>query len=222
MFRASFSSACFSGHLSVKAQSCLARTPRGDSFEAQMRRPYPTRRPGGAIAFNDAAFIDASGPFWYGDVRPGGTQLTDMQNNYNCFFLRKTFLVTNASQVGALRLTYFIDDGFVAWINGRELYRERVSDPITTNTVAAQQPLDPAPLTNKQCHSRGCWKERTIIACRYLTSRRPTAMWLIVPSSSPVNDTVLFVSGAGSSGCCAATVFVVIGSLTSPGTVLDR
>ena len=114
--------------------------------------------------FNDAAFVDAPAPFWFGDVRPGGTQLTDMQNNYNCFFLRKTFLVTNASQVGALRLTYFIDDGFVAWINGRELYRERVSDPITTNTVAAQQPIDPAPLTNKTVSFSGLLEGTNIIA----------------------------------------------------------
>src|SRR5467141_5273507 len=55
-------------------------------------------------SFNDAGFSDAAAPFWYGDVRPGGTQLADMQNNYTCFFLRKSFVVTNAAQVGALRL----------------------------------------------------------------------------------------------------------------------
>ena len=25
--------------------------------------------------FNDAAFADAPAPFWYGDIRPGGTQV---------------------------------------------------------------------------------------------------------------------------------------------------
>src|SRR5947207_8874014 len=53
-------------------------------------------------SFNDAGFSDAPAPFWYGDVRSGGTQLTDMQNNYTCFFLRKSFVVTNVSQVGGL------------------------------------------------------------------------------------------------------------------------
>src|SRR5213594_3896517 len=58
--------------------------------------------------FNDAAFTDVPAPFWYGDVRPGGTQLLDMAgtgpNNYTCFFLRRTFMVNNAAQVGGLKL----------------------------------------------------------------------------------------------------------------------
>ena len=50
--------------------------------------------------FNDASFTDMAAPFWYGDVRPGGSQLTDMQGTYSCFFLRKTFTVNNAAQIG--------------------------------------------------------------------------------------------------------------------------
>ncbi|HEU0010007.1 MAG TPA: lamin tail domain-containing protein [Verrucomicrobiae bacterium] len=99
--------------------------------------------------FNDAAFVDAPAPFWYGDVRPGGTQLLDMQgtgpNNYTCFFLRRTFMVNNAAQVGGLKLDYFIDDGFIAWVNGVEVFRENVSGEPMTNTLAANQPIDPAP-----------------------------------------------------------------------------
>ena len=75
--------------------------------------------------FNDAAFADAPAPFWYGDVRAGGTQLPDMQNNYTCLFLRRSFVVTNAAEIGALKMDYFIDDGFVMWINGVEVYREK-------------------------------------------------------------------------------------------------
>ena len=54
--------------------------------------------------FDDAAFTDAPGPFWYGDVLPGGTQITDMQNSYSCLFLRRTFVVTNRAEIGAVRL----------------------------------------------------------------------------------------------------------------------
>jgi hypothetical protein len=95
--------------------------------------------------FSDAAFADAAAPFWYGDVRPGGTQLADMQNNYTCFFLRRSFQVTNASAIGAIRMDYFIDDGFVMWINGVEVYRENVAaGEVTRTTLAANQPIDPA------------------------------------------------------------------------------
>ena len=98
--------------------------------------------------FNDAAFADAPAPFWYGDIRPGGTQLLDMPgtgpNNYTCFFLRRTFMVNNPAQVGALKLDYFIDDGFIAWVNGVEVFRENVSGDPTRLTLAASQAVDPA------------------------------------------------------------------------------
>ena len=93
-----------------------------------------------AAAFNDAGFASAPAPFWYGDERPGGTQLNDMLNNYSCIFLRKSFNLPDSTGIGALRFTHYIDDGFVAWLNGREIYRENVTgSPLTTNTLAAGQ-----------------------------------------------------------------------------------
>lgn len=97
--------------------------------------------------FGDSNFTDAPAPFWYGDARPGGTQLTDMLNVYTCIFLRKSISVDNPGEISGLRLTYFIDDGFVAWINGQEIFREGVTNSVLgTNTLAINQPLDPAPL----------------------------------------------------------------------------
>src|SRR5262249_47545601 len=92
--------------------------------------------------FNDAAFTDAMAPFWYdttGDTstRVGGTQLVDMPNNYSCLFLRRTFIVNNAAAVGALKWDAFIDDGYIAWINGVEVFRENVSGDQTRLTLAA-------------------------------------------------------------------------------------
>ncbi len=98
--------------------------------------------------FNDAAFADAPAPFWYGDLRTGGTQLLDMQNSYTCIFLRKTVSATNAAQIGGLRLNYFIDDGFIVWVNGTEVYRENVPDAPTIATLATNQVIDPAVLVS--------------------------------------------------------------------------
>ena len=73
--------------------------------------------------FNDAQFTVAPAPFWFGDVLPGGTQISGMQNVYGSFFLRKTFVVANPAEIAALRLGALVDDGFVAWINGTEVQR---------------------------------------------------------------------------------------------------
>jgi len=114
-------------------------------------------------AFNDVNFANASSPFWYGDPRPGGTQLTDMfgaaSTNYTCIFLRKTFAVTNVAAIGGLRLTYYIDDGFVAWVNGVEVFRENVPNPISRTTLATNQLIDPAPFTSAVAPTSGVLQE---------------------------------------------------------------
>jgi hypothetical protein len=97
-----------------------------------------------ARTFVDSAFVTSPAPFWYGDARPGGTQLTDMINTYTCFFLRTTFTVTNLTEVGSLQLRFYIDDGYVMWINGVEVKRYGVSDPLTIGTLAVNQSVDPA------------------------------------------------------------------------------
>src|SRR2546426_1729489 len=97
------------------------------------------------VGFNDAEFTTAPAPFWYdmtGDssTLSGGTQISGMQNVYLCLFLRKTFVITNLSEIGGLRLGALVDDGFVAWINGTEVLRVNVADPpgspVSTNTLA--------------------------------------------------------------------------------------
>jgi len=104
-----------------------------------------------AVSFDDTAagFVNAAAPFWYGDVRAGGTQLTDMQGAYTCVFLRRPFMIGNASQVSSMRMRALIDDGFVAWINGVEVARTNVA-PIepTYQSPATNQPVDPAVLND--------------------------------------------------------------------------
>ncbi len=90
--------------------------------------------------FDDKEFTSAPAPFWYGDVLPGGTAITGMQNVYGCLFLRKTFVVSRPSEIAALRLGALVDDGFVAWINGTEVLRVGMpgesGTAVTTSTLA--------------------------------------------------------------------------------------
>lgn len=92
------------------------------------------------LGFADSEFTPSAAPFWYGDVLEGGTQIQGMQNNYSCLFLRKTFIVADASAVGGLSMTALVDDGFVAWVNGIEVLRVGMpGDPgseVTRNTLA--------------------------------------------------------------------------------------
>jgi len=80
------------------------------------------------VGFTDTAFSDSPAPFWYGDTRPGGTHLTDMQGYYSCVFLRHEFVISDPSAVVALDLRAFVDDGFIAWINGVEVARTNMAD----------------------------------------------------------------------------------------------
>src|SRR5436190_3825294 len=64
------------------------------------------------IGFADTQFTTSPAPFWYGDVLPGGTQITGMQNVYLCIFLRRTFVVSNLTEIGGLRMNSLVDDGF--------------------------------------------------------------------------------------------------------------
>ena len=78
------------------------------------------------VGFQDTQFASAPAPFWYGDILPGGTPISGMQNVYGSIFLRRSFVVQPISEVSALRLGALVDDGFVAWINGTEVLRVNV------------------------------------------------------------------------------------------------
>ncbi|HEY0549299.1 MAG TPA: CotH kinase family protein, partial [Verrucomicrobiae bacterium] len=101
-------------------------------------------------SFNDVAFVNAAAPFTYGEAGYGyGTDMTDMLNGYNCFFLRRTFEITNKAQIAALEMVAKVDDGFVVWINGAEQRRVNMAgatgDPVTTNTLSTGAPSEPVP-----------------------------------------------------------------------------
>ena len=87
------------------------------------------------IGFNDSAWPKGNAPFRYGDGS-GGTQLVDMFNNYTTFYIRKEFVINNTDDVDELRITVDYDDGFVVWINGKEVWKINVLQNYSYNAGA--------------------------------------------------------------------------------------
>ncbi len=85
------------------------------------------REPG----FDASSWDDLPAPMFYGDpyesYNQGGSLLSDMREHYSSLFLRKEFQVTKALSITNLLLKAQSDDGFIAWINGVEVYRYNVS-----------------------------------------------------------------------------------------------
>jgi len=69
--------------------------------------------------FDDSSWNTGFAPFWYDDGA-GGTELTDMIDNYSTLYLRSTFNVTHAVNIQEIHILADYDDGFVIWINGIE------------------------------------------------------------------------------------------------------
>jgi hypothetical protein len=65
--------------------------------------------------------------FGYGDG-DDRTVLADMANQYTTVYMRREFDVDDPAAVAALGLAVNYDDGFIAYLNGREVLRENVSE----------------------------------------------------------------------------------------------
>lgn len=67
--------------------------------------------------FDYSGWTKSKAPFRYGNGA-GGTELSDMQNNYTVVFLRSTFECLNKDLINELNIYADYDDGFIIWING--------------------------------------------------------------------------------------------------------
>jgi hypothetical protein len=81
------------------------------------------------LGFDDSGWSSSPAPFVFGEptftnaLNPG-TSVADMADNaYSSIYLRKTFFIAKASAVTNLLLNHQSDDGFIAWINGVEVFR---------------------------------------------------------------------------------------------------
>ncbi|MBN1669829.1 MAG: fibronectin type III domain-containing protein [Kiritimatiellae bacterium] len=78
-------------------------------------------------AFDDGGWASGATPMGYSGSLSVATELADMRGSYSCVFLRKSFTAAKPWLVSALNLSANYDDGFVMWINGREVARVNVA-----------------------------------------------------------------------------------------------
>ena len=84
------------------------------------------------LGFDDSNWTLSPAPFFYGDTgytnaQNPGTYLGDMMNTYSTIYLRIPFQVANPAAITNLLMRAVCDDGFIAWINGREVVRYNVN-----------------------------------------------------------------------------------------------
>ncbi len=87
--------------------------------------------------YDDSGWSEGNAPFRYGDGT-GGTVLTDMAQSYSTLFLRTGFLASSVDFLSEIQLTIDYDDGFIIWINGREVLRRNAPDNAGYNSFATQ------------------------------------------------------------------------------------
>lgn len=79
-----------------------------------------------SVTFDDSAWWKGPSGFGYAD-NDDGTLLSDMQYNYLSVYIRKTFTVDDPTIYHRLVFSIDYDDGYVAYLNGKEISRALVS-----------------------------------------------------------------------------------------------
>jgi hypothetical protein len=78
-------------------------------------------------SFDDASWAKGKAGFGYGD----NDDNTLLEQGTKCVYLRFSFNVQSKLDIALLYLDMDYDDGFVAYLNGKEVARANVSDPIS-------------------------------------------------------------------------------------------
>jgi len=99
------------------------------------------------VGFSAADWNVGGQPLFAGVLRPG-TELIGFGSDFHTVYLRHTFTVEEPRVVGELLLNAFVDDGFVAWLNGHEIVRHNVPDEPLSRFSEASGPA-PEPLSEE-------------------------------------------------------------------------
>jgi len=88
-----------------------------------------------AVKFDDSKWLQGPSGIGFSDDVKYATTLDDMRGNYTAVFMRRFFRIENVALVARLHLGIKYDDGFIAYINGREVARSRSMGPPGTRVA---------------------------------------------------------------------------------------
>lgn len=88
------------------------------------------------VDFDDSQWEAGAAGFGFGDG-DDATILDDMQDNYVSVYIRREFVVASVDGAAIVELTIDYDDGFIAYLNGREVARRHMPSGAATHTTLA-------------------------------------------------------------------------------------
>lgn len=77
------------------------------------------------VDFDDSSWLEGPMPIFYGEPLTG-SEVPDMRGLYSTVYSRQVFDVAEPADIQSLTLRVLIDDGFIAYLNGREVVRTNV------------------------------------------------------------------------------------------------
>ena len=87
------------------------------------------------VKFDDSKWLEGPSGIGFSSELIYATMLDDMRGNYSAVFMRRSFRIENTASVVRLHLGVKYDDGFIAYINGREVVRSRSMGPPGTRVA---------------------------------------------------------------------------------------
>lgn len=125
-------------------------------FPGRSEASTPDRTAWRQPAFDDSSWAAGPAPFFYGEPL-SGTELGDMSGQYSTLFMRHAFQVDDPNSIGEMTLQVLGDDGYVVWLNGREIVRFNVPEgELAANAVSS--PALPEPLATESFPLSEPWK----------------------------------------------------------------
>jgi hypothetical protein len=149
---------------SAKASLLFETDATWKYFKGTFEASSPDRTAWRAVAFDDSKWLVGDGPFYY-ENQPGSdtsftgnTVLSDMYGGYTCVFLRKAFVISDATAINQLTLMSLSDDGFIAWINGTEVLRYNMpGGDLAFSDTSLSALSEPIPLETAELFNPGAY-----------------------------------------------------------------
>jgi len=167
-------------------------------------------------AFDDSAWASGTAPIGYANPpnHPSEEALVTLlpssaEANYLSVFFRKSFVVPNAGNISNLELDVNVDDGFVAWINGKEVGRFNVPDGELAYNSTASSTGEPTLVTLAVTNGLGA----------ILTSGANVLAVQVFNSSTSSSDLLLDASLSSDADVTPPTVLEVV---PAPGSTVTE